>query len=199
MDGRKILIVDDDKEFLEELSDYLQASGYTIIAVDSPDMVLEKAVLEKPDLILFDLKMPGKSGFILANEIRNSSVLSKVPLIAMSGSFRNSDSVFCAAVSTAFAHPPSDIKIIFDPASTTLRAVIMHDVSTPLTHYIKKVDVALNGKEILEQNISRQDNNYDQTVSYLIPDVKEGDVLSVEGYCSISGKLMKKITVNSGK
>ena len=87
----------------------------------------------------------------------------------------------------AYAHPPSDIKITFDPATKMLRAVIMHDVANPLNHYIKKVDVGLNGKEIIEQTISRQDNNDSQSVAYLIPDVKNGDLLSVEGHCSISG------------
>jgi len=97
---------------------------------------------------------------------------------------------------TAYAHPPSDIKISFEPKTKTLYAIIIHDVSNPADHFIKKVDVGLNGKEIIEHIISRQDNNNSQTVSYLIPDVKSGDVLSVEGYCSISGKLKKEILLS---
>ena len=98
-------------------------------------------------------------------------------------------------VSVAYAHPPSDIKITFDPATKMLHAIIYHNVSNPLKHYIKKVDVGLNGKEILSQSISREDNNLTQTVSYVIPDAMPGDVLSVEGYCSISGSLTKRIKV----
>ncbi len=97
--------------------------------------------------------------------------------------------------SMAYAHPPSDIKITFDSNTKMLNAVIMHDVATPLTHYIKQVDVGLNGKDIITQTISRQDNLDTQTVSYLILDAKSGDVLFVEGHCSISGKLQKEITV----
>jgi desulfoferrodoxin (superoxide reductase-like protein) len=78
-----------------------------------------------------------------------------------------------------------------------LQAVITHNVNDPLNHYIRKVDIGLNGKEIIEQRISRQDNPESQTVHYLIPDVKNGDVLSVEGYCNISGKLKKEITVKN--
>jgi len=100
---------------------------------------------------------------------------------------------FFVLSAVAYAHPPSDIKITFDPKTKILNAVIMHDVSNPSKHYIKKVDVALNGKEIIQQNISRQDNFDSQTVSYLIPDAKVGDVFSVEGYCSISGKLEKQL------
>ncbi len=105
--------------------------------------------------------------------------------------------VFMSAFSVAYAHPPSDIKITFDPKTKMLQAVIMHDTSNPINHYIKKVDVGLNGKDIIEHTISREDNNESQTVMYFIPDVKDGDVISVEGYCSISGKLKKEIIIKS--
>lgn len=96
-------------------------------------------------------------------------------------------------ITSAFAHPPSDIIITFDPSTKMLKAVIMHNVSNPETHYIKNVDVGLNGKEVISHLISREDNNASQTVAYLIPDAKAGDALSVEAYCSISGKLEKEI------
>ena len=99
------------------------------------------------------------------------------------------------AVTTASAHPPSDIKITFDPQTHVLHAVIMHNTSNPINHYIKKADIGLNGKEIASVSFTRQENNEYQTVTYSIPDAKNGDVVSVEGYCSISGKLEKKITV----
>ncbi|MDP3731486.1 MAG: hypothetical protein Q8R31_00430 [Candidatus Omnitrophota bacterium] len=95
----------------------------------------------------------------------------------------------------AYAHPPSDILITYDTATKTLKAVITHQVSNPQNHFINKVDVSLNGQEIIEHKLSRQDNNTDQTVSYLIPDAKGGDTLAVEAYCNISGELRKEIKV----
>jgi len=102
---------------------------------------------------------------------------------------------FFGVFSLAYAHPPSDIIINFDPKTKILSAVIMHNTSNPDSHFIKKVDIGLNGKEIIEHKISREDNNENQTVSYLVPDVNNGDVISVEAYCSISGKLKKEIMV----
>ncbi len=95
----------------------------------------------------------------------------------------------------AYAHPPSDIKITYDAKTKILRAVIMHKVNDAKKHFINKVDVGLNGREIISHAISQQDNNISQTVSYLVPDAKAGDKLSVEAYCSISGKLEKEIKV----
>jgi len=100
-------------------------------------------------------------------------------------------------VTNVYAHPPSDINIKFDPNTKIISAIITHNVANVANHYIAKVDVGLNAKEVISQEISRQDNTDNQTVSYLIPDAKKGDVLSVEAYCSISGKLKKEITIDS--
>ena len=95
--------------------------------------------------------------------------------------------------SLAYGHPPSDIKITYDSKTKILTAFIMHNVSDVKKHYINKVDLGLNGKEIISQAISQQDNGISQEVSYLIPDAKAGDKISAEAYCSISGKLEKEI------
>ena len=111
------------------------------------------------------------------------------------GSLAVHSALLSSLSSTAYAHPPSDIKITYNSGIKILRAIITHSVSDIKKHFINKVDVALNGKEIIKHYISRQDNNDTQTVSYLIPDVKPGDTLSVEAYCSISGRLKKEIKV----
>ncbi|MCM8824143.1 MAG: hypothetical protein NC822_05680 [Candidatus Omnitrophica bacterium] len=94
-----------------------------------------------------------------------------------------------------YAHPPFDIYISFDKATKMINAQIVHKVSNLKTHYIIKVYISINGKEIIQHQISRQDNNEEQKVAYLIPDVKNNDVISVEAYCNISGKLKKDIVV----
>ena len=99
------------------------------------------------------------------------------------------------ASATAFAHPPSDIKIQFDVKTQTLNAVIMHRVSNPLTHYIYKVDIGLNGKEVKSLSFKQQATNREQLATAVLSGVKKGDSLSVEGYCNLSGKLEKEINV----
>lgn len=83
----RIVVVDDDKEFLEELKEVLHASGYEPIAVNEPELVLNTVKKEKPDLILMDLRMPGKTGFELADEINRVFLEEPIPIIAMSAYF----------------------------------------------------------------------------------------------------------------
>jgi desulfoferrodoxin (superoxide reductase-like protein) len=99
-------------------------------------------------------------------------------------------------VSSVFAHPPTDIKISFDNKTKILKAEIIHPVSNPQKHYIYKVDVSINDKEVISQTMKLQADNNAQTVQYLLPDVAAGDKVSVEGYCNLSGKLEKEMKVN---
>ena len=89
---KTVMIIDDDKEFLEELKENLSSSDYEIIAVKDPALALSTALSKKPDVILVDLRMPGKSGFLIADEFKNSRKLENVPIIAMSGCFKHKDS-----------------------------------------------------------------------------------------------------------
>ena len=82
--NKKIMVVDDDKEFLEELRETLTLSGYDLIAVNDATLVLDLASSIKPDAILLDLKMPQMSGFQVADELRHLSEVSHIPVIAMS-------------------------------------------------------------------------------------------------------------------
>ncbi|MDO8663181.1 MAG: response regulator [Candidatus Omnitrophota bacterium] len=87
--NKKVLIVDDDKGFLEELEENLSLSGYDMVAVNDPVSFLPIALREKPDIVLLDLKMPGKSGFQLADEMSRLFELQNVPIIAMSAYFKD--------------------------------------------------------------------------------------------------------------
>ena len=86
--NKKVMIIDDDRELLNELQEALGDSGYDITAIDNTKSALGMAVLNQPDVILMDLKMPGKSGFELADEIKRMSRLDRIPVIAMSSFFR---------------------------------------------------------------------------------------------------------------
>ncbi|MFC1508088.1 hypothetical protein ACFL60_00185 [Candidatus Omnitrophota bacterium] len=101
--------------------------------------------------------------------------------------------LFVLSFMNAYAHPPSDIKIEYDAETRIVSAVIVHPVSNIEQHFIKKVDVWLNGEEVIVHKISGQDNNHDQSTKYMIPDAKTGDTITIEAYCSMSGKLKKDI------
>jgi two-component system alkaline phosphatase synthesis response regulator PhoP len=59
--ARTILIADDEPDILEIISFNLQAQGYNVIAANNGNEAIELAKIHKPDLIILDVMMPGKS------------------------------------------------------------------------------------------------------------------------------------------
>ena len=91
MKRKRLMIIDDDKEFLEELNETLSLSGYDLVAVNDANQALKIALETRPAVILTDLKMPRKSGFQLAEEFKRRSELREIPIMAMSAFYKDGD------------------------------------------------------------------------------------------------------------
>ncbi|UBF29648.1 response regulator [Kovacikia minuta CCNUW1] len=76
-----ILIVEDTPSEMELISHFLRESGYIVIHAVSGREALDKAVEQKPDVIISDVVMPGMSGFELCRSLKKHPVTEKVPII----------------------------------------------------------------------------------------------------------------------
>jgi hypothetical protein len=99
--------------------------------------------------------------------------------------------------SVLIAHPPSDIIITFDLANKTVTAKIMHEVKDVVDHYISQAVVMVNGKKAVTQLATTQTSNEAQTLVYVIPGLKAGDVVSVDADCIKFGDMTKEATVKA--
>lgn len=81
---KRILIVEDSEDDRVILRALLEHFGFKVLEAPNGFQGLKIAQLERPDLIIVDLAMPGMSGFDVAAEIRRSPGLEAVPLIALS-------------------------------------------------------------------------------------------------------------------
>jgi two-component system response regulator AtoC len=68
--ARKIMIVDDRLETVVRYADAFSGRGFSVVRCSEPAAALVAFVREKPDVVLLDVKMPGKSGLELLKEIR---------------------------------------------------------------------------------------------------------------------------------
>ncbi len=88
---KRVLIVDDDEEFLAEVTETLQLSGYESIPISEGHRVANEAKEIMPDVILLDLKMDAVSGFKVANELGDQEETKDIPIIAVTGVFTESE------------------------------------------------------------------------------------------------------------
>jgi two-component system alkaline phosphatase synthesis response regulator PhoP len=79
----KILMVDDDADFVESTKTILESKPYEVIVANNGDEGLRKAREEKPDLILLDVIMPVKDGFTAAEQLKKDPQLSKIPTLML--------------------------------------------------------------------------------------------------------------------
>ena len=69
MENSKILIVDDDEDLIKSLSLRLRNEGYDVVSATDGYQGLEKARIEKPDLLILDVKMPAGDGFSIQERL----------------------------------------------------------------------------------------------------------------------------------
>lgn len=82
-DKAKILLVDDDQDFVEATKLVLESKPYEVIVAYNGDEGLAKARRDRPDLIILDIIMPVKDGFNAAEELKKDSELSKIPVLML--------------------------------------------------------------------------------------------------------------------
>ena len=79
----KILLVDDDADFVESTRTVLESKPYDVIVAENGDEGLRKAREAKPDLIILDVIMPVKDGFTAAEQLKKDPELSRIPTLML--------------------------------------------------------------------------------------------------------------------
>jgi DNA-binding response OmpR family regulator len=71
-DGKRILLVDDDAEIVESLRLALEANGYSVLVARDGNQGLALSERENPDLVILDMMMPKRSGFLVLEKMRRT-------------------------------------------------------------------------------------------------------------------------------
>jgi DNA-binding response OmpR family regulator len=80
----RILVVDDDPEIVLMLSTRLGKRGYQVSTAEDGNKAIELAKREKPDVVLLDVMMPGKSGWEVARALKHDPVTQNVKIVMVS-------------------------------------------------------------------------------------------------------------------
>ncbi len=123
---KRILLVDDEPEFLEVLREFIATLGYPVeTASNGPDALL--AVLRnRPDLVCLDISMPGMNGVETLKQIR--SLDRTIPVIMLTGE-ADIQRIGNALTGGAFAYVPKSAK--FEYLQHLIAAVVEGDKSSP--------------------------------------------------------------------
>lgn len=107
--GRKILIIDDDRDLLLGLAARLRGSGYRVISATDAVSGITLARKETPDLIILDLGLPRDEGFQVLEQMRELTDLVAIPVIVLSARDpTTNDKLALEAGAVAYFQKPPD-------------------------------------------------------------------------------------------
>jgi two-component system cell cycle response regulator DivK len=80
---KKILVVDDNQDSRELVVKVLKNKGYEIIEATDGEEAIEKAVGERPDLILLDISIPKLDGYEVTRRLKSREEFKDLPIVAL--------------------------------------------------------------------------------------------------------------------
>jgi len=82
----KVLIIDDDSDFVEAISTLLEAKGYEVVSAAEGKTGFSQAKQQQPGLIILDVMMTTKSeGFDVAKLLKNDPLTKDIPVVLITG------------------------------------------------------------------------------------------------------------------
>ena len=122
---RTILIADDEPDILEIINFNLSAEGYQVISAINGNQALELAKLHKPDLIILDVMMPGKTGFEVCKLLRSSKDFDNTIIIFLTA--LNDDSTEIKGLETGgddYINKPISPRVLISRVNALFRRII---------------------------------------------------------------------------
>lgn len=86
----QILIIDDDEELCELVSEFLTVEGFRVECVNDGENGLKQALTDEQDLVILDVMLPGKNGFEVLCELRETS---KIPVLMLTARGEDSERI----------------------------------------------------------------------------------------------------------
>ena len=88
---KKLLVVDDEKEFADLLKKRLEINGYEVVTAHDGQEGLEKVKAEKPDLIILDLMLPKIDGYKVCGLLKRDNRFRHIPIILFTARAQEAD------------------------------------------------------------------------------------------------------------
>ncbi|MCC7349938.1 MAG: response regulator transcription factor [Phycisphaerales bacterium] len=83
LDGKRVLLVDDDPDILTSMQAAFEPTGAEVELANNGNKAVEMAEKSQPDLIVLDMMLPGRSGFLVLEKIKARKPRNTKPFVIM--------------------------------------------------------------------------------------------------------------------
>ncbi|RLF34747.1 MAG: response regulator [Thermoplasmata archaeon] len=120
--SRKILVVDDDPGVVELLRFIFSSNQHQVITAKDGRQALEKAKIEKPDVIFLDIVMPEMDGIETLQKLKSHRETSSIPVIMITGQQQITDIERCFSEGAAdYILKPFDKNLVLKKLEDVLK------------------------------------------------------------------------------
>src|SRR5450755_2180511 len=83
LEGKRVLLVDDDNDILTSMQAAFEPTGATIDTANNGNKAVELAEKGQPDVVVLDMMLPGRSGFLVLEKIKSKKPKNAKPFVTM--------------------------------------------------------------------------------------------------------------------
>ena len=91
MEGKKVLLVDDDKDFRDAVQLVLEHYQFEVVVAADGETALSQAQTLKPDLVILDVMMPKKDGYAVCYDLKKHDETASIPIIMLTSLGKKAD------------------------------------------------------------------------------------------------------------
>ena len=154
MEGKKILIADDEEDIVEVIKDTLETKGFQVVAAYDGEEAVKKVYEESPDLLILDVKMPKMDGYEVVKNLKEDAIHSHLPIIMLTAKGQMKDKIdgFGAGIDDYMTKPFNSFELVARIESI-LRRAVQDMEANPLTKFPGNIAIANE----LKKKIIKQD------------------------------------------
>lgn len=89
--GKKVLLIEDEPNIIEAISFILSRDGWSVSTHSNGHDAVDVVLGEPPDLLILDVMLPGKSGFDILKELRETTDLETLPVLMLTARGQKAD------------------------------------------------------------------------------------------------------------
>ena len=89
--GKRVLLIEDEPNILEAISFILSRDGWTVHTHEDGETAMQKVIGFPPDMIILDVMLPGRSGFDILRELRDTEATKAIPVMMLTARGQEKD------------------------------------------------------------------------------------------------------------